>query len=360
MAVEVSQPGTLGPGEALITVTGAGKLDPAGVSFAVEQPARGYLQRVPGTATPKEAFGTTQTWLRPLRAQAVPGGVELLLGPDQTWHLKPNITYLLRLRDAAHPDGAPGRMAWKPIRLPSQPPKIGEEQESEVATKEEEKEEEKKVVDPPPPPPPPPPRPPRSRAWLWLVLVLLALLAGGGAWYAFRDRTPPLDKQAKEQNTPHPSPQPLTIATARSYLQTAKDGPQTYDEAQQYVKAGTPEALQGALILLTHAADAGSGPAETAIGRMYDPDTFRAETSAMKAPDPDKALLWYHRAADANDPEGLYRYGKLLLSGRGSDSGPGPEQGVAALQKAAALGSADAKAELDKLQPAAGGKAANQ
>jgi TPR repeat protein len=90
---------------------------------------------------------------------------------------------------------------------------------------------------------------------------------------------------------------------------------------------------------------------------MYDPDMFRADTSAMKAPDPDKALLWYQRAAQSNDPEGLYRYGKLLVSGQVSTSGLGPEQGVAALQRAAALGSAEAKAELDKVQAASAGKA---
>lgn len=359
MPVEVSQPPSLAPGQALLTVTGADVPEGATLTFAVEQPSRGFLQDVDGTASPGAAWGTTQTWLRPAGTNPLSDGsrgVELLLGPEQTWHLRPNVTYLLRLRDEGHPEPLEFRVAWKAIRMPSepptavsvppvppQPPTVGPEPPLEPQQPPEEQ--------PAPPPPPPPPRDPTPRwrrfAWAIGALVLLAG-AGGGIWFARHQPSVSSDKHEL----------PLTPASARTYLQAAQDAPKIYDEAQRYLHAGTPDAVQGALVLLTRAAKGGSGPAETALGRMYDPDTFSPATSAMKAPDPDKALLWYQRAATANDPEGLYRLGKLLMSGRVSVPGLGPEQGTADLQRAAALGSAEAKAELDKLGPRPADKAA--
>ena len=122
-----------------------------------------------------------------------------------------------------------------------------------------------------------------------------------------------------------------------------------YGEAERYMAAGTPDAVQGAMLIYGYAWEAGSGPSATAIGRMYDPDTFDAKKSAFPAPDAEKALLWYQRAAEKSDPEGLYRLGKLLLSGRIEQPGLGPEQGVRDLELAAQLGYAAAKTELGKL-----------
>lgn len=350
MPVEVSQPPSLAPGQALLTVTGADVLEGATLTFAVEQPSRGFLQDVDGTASPGAAWGTTQTWLRPAGTNALSDGsrgVELLLGPEQTWHLRPNVTYLLRLRDAGHPEPLEFRVAWKAIRMPSEPPTAAPAPPP-PPTAGPQPSPPSPPQPPPPPPsplPPPPPGPVREptplwRRFAWAIGALIVLAGtGGGLWFTRHQPSVP----------PEVHELPLTPASARTYLQAAQETPKIYDEAQRYLHAGTPDAVQGALVLLTRAAKGGSGPAETALGRMYDPDTFSPASSAMKAPDPDKALLWYQRAAAANDPEGLYRLGKLLMSGRVSVPGLGPEQGAADLQRAAALGSAEAKAELDKL-----------
>ncbi len=120
--------------------------------------------------------------------------------------------------------------------------------------------------------------------------------------------------------------------------------------SQAYLGAATPEALQGALLLLTYAAQAGNAGAATAIGKMYDPETFSATSSAVGAADPEKAYLWYDRGASANDPEALYRLGQLMIKGRVDGPGISPEAGIRMLEKAAGLGHAEAKNALDKLR----------
>ena len=357
MRAEVSQPPVLAPGFALVTVTDVPALDPASLVFSVEQPPRGFLQEL-GAAP----WGTTHAWLRPSSASVGEDGqgLALTLGPEHTWNLRPNVTYILRLRDAARTEPFALRIAWKGIRMPSQPPqKLSDLPQPKVEekppvvppvgavtepVKETPKEPAKELV--------PDPVPRRVNKLLWIALAVLLLLGlGGGAWFMLH-RKPAEVVTKPEPPPPQPSPSegPLGAATARAYLQKTPASSEIYTEAQRYLKDGSPEALQGGLILLTRAADAGSGPAQTAIGRMYDPDTFTPQTSAMKAPDPDKALLWYQRAAQSNDPEGLYRLGKLLMSGHASAPGLGPEQGVTALQRAAELGSKDAQQELDKLR----------
>jgi TPR repeat protein len=192
-----------------------------------------------------------------------------------------------------------------------------------------------------------------KKVLIGVAALLLLLAACVLAWfYLKRTPSPGTPVQAEAMPPPMPSTAVLVLgaASARAYLQAGQIAPDSYAEAQRYLKDGSPDALQGALVLLGRAADAGSGPAQTALGRMYDPDTFSPQTSAMKAPDPEKALLWYQRAAKSNDPEGLYRLGKLLLSGRASAPGLGPEQGAADLKRAADLGYKDAQAEIDRLR----------
>nr|WP_294509960.1 hypothetical protein [uncultured Rhodopila sp.] len=359
MRAELNQPPVLQPGFALVTIREAPELDPGSLTFSVESPSRGFLQELSDTP-----WGTTHAWLTPASAIAGADGLELTMGPECTWFLQPNVTYVLRLRDAGRSDPLKLRMAWKAIRMPSQPPRalpklspgqtVTEEAplqptradaditESTVVPRPAILEPIKTDIEP---------TPVAGRgnrpALIGLVALVLVLAAGGAAWFMLRPKdTPP-------PAAPTPAPQaegPLGAASARAFVQTTTGSQETYAEAQRYLKNGSPEALQGALILLNRAADGGSGPAQTAIGEMYDPDTFGPQTSAMKAPDTDKALLWYSRAAKSNDPEGLYRLGKLLMSGRASAPGLGPEQGVADLQRAAELGSKPAQAEIDKLR----------
>jgi TPR repeat protein len=359
MRAEVSQPPTLAPGFALVTISDADSLDPATLQFSVENPPRGFMQE--HIETP---WGTTHAWLRPAAAASVADGVELTLGPDRTWFMRPNVTYVMRLRDAAKPSPLTLRIAWKGIRMPSQAPGRLPDPAPKPAT-----DETVKLAEPPAeaiqmePVVAEPPRveAPRvvvrpggnKKVLIGVAALLLLLAACVLAWfYLKRTPSPGTPVQAEAMPPPMPSTAVLVLgaASARAYLQAGQIAPDSYAEAQRYLKDGSPDALQGALVLLGRAADAGSGPAQTALGRMYDPDTFSPQTSAMKAPDPEKALLWYQRAAKSNDPEGLYRLGKLLLSGRASAPGLGPEQGAADLKRAADLGYKDAQAEIDRLR----------
>jgi hypothetical protein len=358
MGIDISQPLELPPGYALLTVSPPPEWPAEGLMFSIEQPPRGFLQ-----AYGQAPWGTTHAWLKPFAVATGAGGLGLTLGPDQTWNLKPNVTYVLRLRGSG--SGEPIallRMAWKAIRMPSQAPQMLPELAPLQAGRREPEPEPIIEITPEIPlagtspertkpqlvEPEPKLVPSKTRkTWLWIFLALVVLLAAaGGAWFALRHKaqiTPVTPPPAQPQEGPTDTP------TARDFLKTTPSTEAAYTEAQRYLKKASPEALQGALVLLNHAASAGSGPAATEIGRMYDPDGFDPKASAMKAADPDKALLWYHRAAQANDPEGLYRLGKLLMSGHAEAPGLGPEQGAADLQRASDLGYAPAKQELDKL-----------
>lgn len=357
MRAEASQPPTLGPGFALVTIKEAPELDPSTLAFSVENPPRGFLQE-----TLDPPWGTTHAWLSPASAIMGPDGLELTLGPERTWSMRPNVTYVLRLRDSGTPAPLVLRIAWKGIRMPSQPPQklperaamsaadlVVEPPATAPAVTEPNRKVEPTVVEPPKPEAKPEPEPRWRNRLKFIVLGLLLLLMGAGtaAWFLLQPK-PPHDVAV----SPEPSRPggPLGPASARAFRPTAPGPDASYAEAKRYLKDGSPDALQGALILLSGAADTGSGPAQTALGRMYDPDTFTPQTSAMRAPDPEKALLWYQRAAKSNDPEGLYRLGKLLISGRAAAPGLGPEQGAANLQRAADLGSNEARDEIDKLR----------
>jgi hypothetical protein len=353
MRVDVQQPNTLAPGEALLTVTDAAVGTDA-LQFCVENPSLGFLQR-PGAEKP---WSTTMTWLSPERVDADaadPARMQVVLGPQHTFHMKANVTYAISLRDGA---GAVGRsrMSWPAIRLPSTPPSVLPQKPADprppIVTPVEDKTEPapddtvvvKQIVTPQP-------VPPRRNLWLIagsLLLLLLIVAAGGGWWYSRAGRTTPLPPPVVPPQNPV-AEGPLGAPSARAFVNQQHSPADDYAEAQRYQKAGTPDAVQGALILLNRAANDGNTAAQVAMGKMYDPEIFDPKVSAMKAPDPDKAILWYDRAAKANDPEALYREGKLLMDGRAQMPGESPESGVVMLRKAAQLGNSDAQKVLDAL-----------
>jgi hypothetical protein len=354
MRAEVSQPPGLGPGFALVTVKEAPPLDPGSLEFSVENPPRGFLQE-----SLEPPWGTTHAWLKPGAAIAGPDGLELTLGPERTWSMRPNVTYVLRLKDAATASPSIVRIAWKPIRMPSQPPErlptsvpnLAVDTVAAMPPPSEAARGADALKETTPAPPISAQQPGRKPLRIALASLALLLLAGAGAavWFVTRDK-PTEIIATKPASVPEAAVGPLGPATARAFLRASPSADASYTEAARYMKDGSPEALQGALVLLSQAADNGSAPAQTALGRMYDPDTFAAGKSAMKAPDAEKALLWYERAAKSSYPEGLYRLGKLLMSGRASAPGLGPEQGATSLQRAAELGSTEAQAEINQLK----------
>ncbi|EWY42858.1 hypothetical protein N825_01850 [Skermanella stibiiresistens SB22] len=363
MAVDVTQPAGSAPGAALIQITGRGAIDPGSVQLAIAQPnGQKFLQDY-GAGDP---WGTTRMWLSPAGAELDDKGI-LRIRVDErlTWNLQANVTYLLALRDRNGEAPGEERLRWKAIRLPSEAPSKPVIEETPIPPPVVEPE--PVVVEPIPPVVDDPviarretPVEPEPRNWLVPALAgIIALLAvGGGAWWFMAgqpsDPLEPPIAEAPPETPPAPTPTPtpaapLTTATATAFLRTTPDPAGALAEATKYMAEGSRDAVQGALLLYRRAADGGQPEAATAIGAMYDPETFSPERSAVPAPDAEKAQLWYEKAADANDAEGLYRLGKLYVSGRVEGPGISPEAGVRSLQKAAGLGHAGAKTELEKL-----------
>jgi TPR repeat protein len=78
--------------------------------------------------------------------------------------------------------------------------------------------------------------------------------------------------------------------------------------------------VSAARLLYERAADAGSGPAATAMGRSYDPAALAMLGVRGLRPDPEAAAFWYRRAMALGDPEAgpLARH----LAGRNQERGP--------------------------------------
>lgn len=323
MAAELNQPPALPAGVALITITGAGGVDPASARFSLQKISGLFLQA--GGAA-EAAWGRNPAWLVPQGAsRTTSGALELTLAPRQTLHVQPNQTYSLVVTDASSREIA-DRVVWHALRQPSEPEP---EPEPEV------------IVDPPdkplivaPPSEATDRRGLKRRSWIAVAAALALAVIGAAGWFlSHRNRVPA---------TALAPAAPLGPQTARAYVRGMPAAAATLAEAKTYLRNGSDEARQGALLLLTRAATDGSGAADTAIGRMYDPNGFSAAASAMSAPNRDKALLWYQRGADRNDPEALYRAG-MLLSAEPATAADGTRD----LQRAADLGNADAKREVD-------------
>lgn len=336
MVAELSQPPDLPPGAARIILTGpAAGLDPATIRFSLQRTNGLYLQANTGSGG---AWAGNPTWLVPSGGAARSGDGELVLnlGPGQTATAQPNQTYALGLRDETGIERRE-RVAWKPIRQPSEPPKpldpvVDDPGESKQTLRPEDKEERRETSGEPPPPHSKP-------RWLIPLMAAVVLLLGGGAagWLVLHHKAA----------APPDAVLPLGPRTARTYLHTSPNADAAFAQAQRYLKNGSPDARQGAVLLLSRSALEGNAGADTALGRMYDPNGFSKETSAMAAPDQDKALLWYGRGADRHDPEALYRMG-MLLSAPGANNDPAKSaEGLRDLQRAAADGQEDAKKELD-------------
>ncbi len=188
--------------------------------------------------------------------------------------------------------------------------------------------------------------PPSRRGLLALVAALVAIAIAAVAWWAMR---PPDGDAAKHETArqddrtpPEPQPEPISVDAARRFV--AGDPPlaPTQAMAKRYLDAGN---LDGAFLLLRHAAGKGDAQAAAALGRMYDPATYSAQTSPLPAPNPAEAARWYRAAAESGDAEAQYRYGMLLRSGR-TEEPNGPEIGVQWLQRAAEQGHEGARKAL--------------
>ena len=374
MSVKVFQPPEIGPGRAVIDVTPERGLDPTLLEFALETRQGRYLQTHEQVGS---GWGSTPCWHRPVEATAIPTGVRFVVDTRITWALTASVTYQLKLQNHDGSAQVMERVAWPAIQMPASSaftvddtralPADAPVPIAIVAS-----------VPPVPPlelsPPPllsqplraPPERiseqapsmvsVPKKSGGLWFrfamsVGVLLLIGAGAvGAVWVLRNQ-PPLAPLAQIPVQTPTVPSAIGVEPARHFVQSNSDGARLKAEGDRYLAAGNREAVQGALLLYTAAWDRGEPSGAVEVGKMWDPEGFNTEHSAFAKADADKAMLWYRRAAERNDPEGLFRLGHLLVSGRTSLPNA-KETGISALKQAADLGNQAARAELAHLKEA--------
>jgi len=199
------------------------------------------------------------------------------------------------------------------------------------------------------PPLPPMPPEPAGRRWPWIGLSLAVLaLAGLGiaAWYrcwipgfGAADCSEDVATAPEERGGPA-----APAGSGRSC--TGLDGARCLEVARAALAAGE---LETARQLLQQASQLGSVEANTDMARMYDPQTWKADTSPVPQPDWETAAYWYETAARQNDPAGQLGAGRLLCT-----FAPGEferQRGLAYLRAAANAGRDEAKplvAECEK------------
>jgi TPR repeat protein len=106
--------------------------------------------------------------------------------------------------------------------------------------------------------------------------------------------------------------------------------------------------LEPARQLLQQASSLGSIEANIAVARMYDPETWSAETSPARQPNWETAVFWYEKAARQGDLAAEATAGRLLCKNAKNDLERG--QGRAYLEQAANAGNDEARQHLSTCQ----------
>ena len=147
----------------------------------------------------------------------------------------------------------------------------------------------------------------RGRIAVFGVLVLL-LLAGAGyaAYRYFGEPQVPVATAPPEPAKPEIA---MTVEGARNFILTAKpSGADAAAMAQRFTQAGS---LDGAFLLLQHAARNGDAKAAEQLGRLYDPKFFAAGKGPVTEASAERAIDWYERAAQAGDADAAARLAEL-------------------------------------------------
>jgi TPR repeat protein len=157
---------------------------------------------------------------------------------------------------------------------------------------------------------PEPPQTKTRRRWpvIAVLLALLALIGGGAsAWFGcwIEGFGPPAC--AAEPSADIAAAEPAGEAELSCAGLT--DGNACFQVAQ---KALEQKQLEPARQLFQQAADMGSVEANVAVARMYDPETWSAETSPVAAASWETAVYWYEKAARQGNGTGQLHAGKLL------------------------------------------------
>lgn len=163
----------------------------------------------------------------------------------------------------------------------------------------------------PPPSPPPlvavkeePPVPPdpaggdRRKALLIGGIAVLVLLIGAGAAWQLLKPAPAPPPAAPQAASPVLGPTP-TQRTPAQIVAEAKTLDEIVAAAKSYRERGD---WNNALPLYVAAAERGSGPARTVLGKLYDPNGFEANQPFSK-PNPRQAAKYYAEAEAADEAE---------------------------------------------------------
>jgi hypothetical protein len=212
------------------------------------------------------------------------------------------------------------------------------------------------VAEPPPVAderPLPPSQSGASKLPLIAAAVAAVLLAGGaGAYFMLKDK--PAAEIAKaetakpeEVKTAEPAA-PGEINTREDlakFIQATPEADKAFAQARALADKGK---LDFAMLLFQHAARGGSNDASVAVARMYDPETWSAQTSPMPQADAETAAYWYEPAAQGGNVEAQRQLGKIMAEL--TPSGFQHDKGREWLQKAATAGDAKAKELLEKIK----------
>ncbi|MEM6547946.1 MAG: hypothetical protein AAF713_09400 [Pseudomonadota bacterium] len=120
MPIRVEQTPEMVPGEVQLVVSGAGGLDHNTLQISILRIDLGSARSLNPDA-PAAPWASGEQWIAPARAYRAANRMTVPLGPAVTWHLKPHMPYLVRLRDGMGAE-AEDRMSWPVIRLPAKVP----------------------------------------------------------------------------------------------------------------------------------------------------------------------------------------------------------------------------------------------
>lgn len=324
MATRVEQPAEMDAGRARLTATPTSPLDPATLEIGLSRVDRGSPQHLDPTAKEELAWVAGERWFKPETARLEAGALVFEVGPSVTWRLKPFMPYLLHLRDGTG-TRVEDRLSWPRIRLPSTPPEpmaadpvapesppLPEPEPEPVEDPLAAFAEMAKAAPPEPPPipePPPLPEPSRGRGRIAIFAVLVLLLLAGAGYAAYRYLGEPRTPVATAPPEPAKPEIAMTVEGARNFILTAKpNGADAAAMAQRFTEAGS---LDGAFLLLQHAARNGDAKAAEQLGRLYDPKFFVAGKGPVAEASAERAIDWYERAAKAGDAAAAGRLAEL-------------------------------------------------
>ncbi len=338
----------LGPGHALLRISGQGAVSPE-VWIQIERNQEN--EKILG---PNQHWTTEDVW-HPLTLGQVDGqSVVFPLGPDLVDPMAEQSHKVAFLVSAKMGEES-GRIRLTNFKM--QPSYAAGVRAAPVAEPVPEPllPEEVPVVVEPPPNRPPVSEEPKSPLMVLVatgVGLLVAAGVGAGVYFAFfaekKAEKPPevVAAPAVPILPPAPaSPSMGTLPEVDTFLKTVPDAKVALEEARKLAEGGKPDL---SMLIYRYAARTGNPQAALALGRMYDSETWSAKTSPLPQADDETAAYWYEIAVQGNTAEAQRLLGKVMV--RRESSGPGREKGLAWLKKAADAGDAEAKAVLEKLK----------